>query len=414
MQTSRRTAPIWLMGLSNSTFGMFGGFITFSLPQLLAEQHLAEARIAAITAVVASPGFYAFLLSPMLDVKFSRRWYATVFAALSAALLAISIWNVSNIAILEGGLMAGFWAVCLSTYALGGWLSTVSPKEDENRLSSWFNVANIGSGGLMALLGGILIHYLPLRLAAVLLGAVILLPALIFLYIPAPGPDRRLAGESFRIFFGEVISLLRRREVLIALLLFGAPASSFTLTNILGGLGDDFHCSPALVGILGGAGMAVSGVFGSLLFPPLAKRFALRPLYLGIGFVGGLFTLSLMLLPRTPASFGIAFVGENVFQALAFTGLFAIAFEIIGQTNPLAATTFSVFNAAAMLPIVYMQVIDGRAYSARGLNGSYMADAGLGLIACLLLALLLGLFRRKPTDAPALNVDVAGEASQSA
>lgn len=131
--------------------------------------------------------------------------------------------------------------------------------------------------------------------------------------------------------------------------------------------------------------MTAAGVLGSLLFPVLAKRLALRWLYLGIGVVGSVFTLSLMLLPRTPGSYALAFVGENVFQALAFTGIFAIAFEVIGQNNPLAATTFGLLNSAAILPLVYMQVVDGRAYAAAGVNGSYAADAGLGVAACLLL-----------------------------
>jgi PAT family beta-lactamase induction signal transducer AmpG len=377
------------MGLSNSTYGMYGGFITFSLPQLLAEQHIPEARIASITAVVVSPGFYGFLLSPVLDVRFSRRWYATALALLAALLLTLSVVNLTNLRILELGMLFGFWAVGLSSNALGGWLSAVTSKEDENSLSAWFNVANIGAGGLMVLLGPEIIHHVALPIAGIILGVLILLPALVFLLIPAPGPDRRLAGESFREFFGEVFALLRRRAVVVAILLFAAPASTFALTNLLGGLADDFHCSSRLLGILGGVGMAGAGVLGSLLFPLFAKRLALRPLYLAIGFAGCLFTLSLILLPRTPGSFAVAFLGENIFQSLAFTGVFAIIFETIGQDNPLAATTFSLLNASAILPLVYMQLVDGRAYALGGVNASYGVDAACGLIACTLLGLFL-------------------------
>jgi PAT family beta-lactamase induction signal transducer AmpG len=382
------------MGLSNSTYGLYGGFVTFSLPQMLAEQHVPEARIAAIAAAVISPGFWTFLLSPMLDVRFSRRFYATLFAALSAALIGVAVVYRTNLAILEWCLLAGFCSVCLSTNALGGWLSTVSPKEDENRLGAWYNVANIGAGGVMALVGVELIDHLPLGLAALVLGGLIFLPTVIFLLIPAPGPDRRLARESFRSFVGEIFALPRRSEVLIAILLFAAPASTFALTNILGALGDDFHCSAHLVSILGGAGMAGAGTFGSLLFPLIAKRTALRPLYLTIGAVGAVFTLSLTLLPHTPWTFAVAYVGENIFQALAYTGVFAISFETVGQNNPLAATTFSVLQAAAIVPLVYMQVVDGRAYTARGVNGSYAVDAAIGMAACLLLALVLRFAKR--------------------
>lgn len=61
---------------------------------------------------------------------------------------------------------------------------------------------------------------------------------------PEPRPDRRLAGESFRAFSADVFALVRRPPILIALALFLAPCGTFSLTNLFGGLGDDFHASP--------------------------------------------------------------------------------------------------------------------------------------------------------------------------
>ena len=86
-------------------------------------------------------------------------------------------------------------------------------------------------------------------------------------------------------------------------------------------------------------------------------------------------------------------IGENIFQALAYTGITAISFETIGRNNPLAATAYSLFNAASLIPIIYMQVIDGRAYTCHGVTGSFLADALFGLLACALLGLLLRLVR---------------------
>ena len=54
---------------------------------------------------------------------------------------------------------------------------------------------------------------------------------------------RRLAGENFAQFNREVFSLLRRREVVVVLLLFLSPCSTFVLPYLLGGLGADFHAS---------------------------------------------------------------------------------------------------------------------------------------------------------------------------
>jgi PAT family beta-lactamase induction signal transducer AmpG len=387
------------MGLSNSTFGLYCGFLSFSLQQLLASAHVPEATIAAITAAAVSPFFWGFIFSPMLDVRFSRRFYATLFSTTTAVSLAVAILNLSNLPLLEAAMIAATLSAGLANNALGGWLSTVVPSEQEAKLSAWFTVANIGASGLMVILATETIHHAPLPIAAVLLAALVLAPTFIFLWMPAPGPDRQLARESFFAFFAAILALLRRRDVLIALALFLAPSAAFTLTNVLGGMGTDFNASDGMVSLIGGFGVALAGIAGSLLFPIIAARtthrIGLRPLYLAIGIVGSLFTLGLILLPHTPATFAIATIGEYAFQSLAFTAVVAIQLETIGPNNPLAATTFSVLAAASNLPLIYMQVIDGRAYASHGIAGAFTADALICIAACALLGLLLVCLRRR-------------------
>jgi PAT family beta-lactamase induction signal transducer AmpG len=382
------------MGMSNLSFGFYAGFVTVPLPQVLAAQHVPEARIASITATVFAGGIGVFLLGPMLDVRFSRRWYATLFAALAGICLTAGLINSTNIPLLEILMLIGFASAQLSTNALGGWLATIVHHKDESKLSSWTWASSFAGNGLMAILAGELVRSLPLPLAAVLLGIIVFIPTAIFLLMPSPGPDRRLARESFGQFFIEVLAVVRRREVLIALALFASPCASFALTNTLGSLGNDFHASARVVSVVGGAGLSLAGIFGSLVFVPFAKLLPLRPLYLAIGAVGAVFTASLLLLHHTPATFAVAMVGENIFQALAYTGITAVSFETIGRNNPLAATQYSLFNASSLVPIIYMQIIDGNAYTAHGVTGSFLADASFSLIGCALLALLLFFVRR--------------------
>ena len=98
--------------------------------------------------------------------------------------------------------------------------------------------------------------------------------------------------------------------------------------------------------------------------------------------VGALFTLCLLALPHTPAVFAVAYTGENVFQSLAFAAANAITFETIGEGNPLAATQFALLIAATNLPITLMGFVDGKAYSWRGVPGSFAVDAGISLVVC--------------------------------
>jgi PAT family beta-lactamase induction signal transducer AmpG len=205
----------------------------------------------------------------------------------------------------------------------------------------------------------------------------------------APGPDRRLASESFPQFFGDLISLIKRRDVLVAVVLFAAPAATFSLTNFLGGRGMDFNASPGFVGLVGGMGVAAGGIVGCLTFPALSRLMPLRPLYLTIGLVGGVCTLGLMLLPHAPASYAITLIAENLFQSLAITTSIAVVLEIIGRDNPLASTTFCFISSAFGVPISYMLYVDAFGFDRGGIAGSLAIDALTGIVASLLLGLML-------------------------
>jgi len=400
MMQRRSVAPVWLMGLTNAVFGMYGGIMVISVPQLLSARHVPEATIAAMTAAMISPGFWTFLLSPVLDVRFSRRWYSVLTAALAATLLVLALLNLDHLALVEALLVAGFFFANLYQSALGGWLSSIITAEEENRLSVWVTIGNIGGGGAMAVATGELVRNLSPALAAPLLGAVVLLPTAVFPWMQAPGPDRRLARESFPQFFGEVMSLLKRREVLIAISLFVAPVATFSLTNFLSGLGSDFHASTHFVGLVGGIGVLTGGISGCFLFRLIDRLLPLRLLYLAIGAAGATFTLALMFLPRTSATFAVALIGENVFQALAITASTAIAFETIGRGNPLAATTYCLMISASNVPISYMLFVDGAGYAWHGVAGSYVADASSSLCASLLLGAFLIWYMRRTKMKP--------------
>jgi len=247
----------------------------------------------------------------------------------------------------------------------------------------------------MAVVCNQLVRRLSPTAAALVLGASILLPMIPFPLMQAPGPDRRLARESFRQFFGDLVSLVKRREVIVAILLFAAPAGTFSLTNFLGGRGADFHASPGFVGLVGGIGVAIGGLVGCLVFPALSRLMPLRPLYLAVGAVGACCTLALILLPRVPASYAILLITENLFQALAITISFAIIFETIGRNNPLASTTFCFIGSAYGVPISYLLYVDAYGFAIGGITGSLAIDAITGILACALLGgMLLWLARR--------------------
>ena len=389
MNRERRVPPVWLLALPALTFGMAVGFVIVTLPQILAEQGLSGSRIPVVVALISSPSFFSFLLAPFLDVRFRRRTYATVFGVLAAAAISWVVLDQHSSGDVEAVMFIGFLCLMLFTSAQAGWAGSLIERAQASSLGAWGTAYNIAGSGAGILLSGYASERFSPTSAAACLFPLLLAPLLVFPLIPAPAPDAVLARESFSRFLREVASLFRRNEVLVALALFILPSGSFALTNVLGGWGKNFRAVPALVTFLGGMGAMLAGIIGCALMPLLAKKLPLRPLYLSIGLIGAAFTLSLLFLPHVPWTYGLAFIGENIFQSAAIATAMAIIFEVIGPGNPLAATIFSLLGASGNLPIFYMELIDGRGFHWRGVYGAFSVDAAVSGAACLMLAVIL-------------------------
>ena len=390
----RRLPPIWVMGLGFIPLGANGTILLITAPQLLAANHVPEARIAAVTTIGLFPSFASFILGPILDWRFSRRSYAISLTLVGTACAYAALLAINNLVLLTTLLFLANLAISLVVAAVGGWFGNLVKTEQQGPLAAWLNAGNAAAFGIAAGVAMELLRGLPYALGAAILASFILTALPLYWLLPCPKADQRLASESFRLFMIDVLAVLKKPAVQWTLALFLLPAASFALTNTLGGLGRDFHTSEAMVGFWGGAGTAIAGVAGSLIIPHFERFAPARPLYLWVGGVGAVFTLVLAAAPHNPATFGAAMVGENLFQGAAFSVQNLIIFRTIGPKNPLAATQFGLLTAAMSLPLDYMQMVDGAAYGLfGGARGSFLADALVSGGFCLLLAGVMWAFR---------------------
>jgi len=385
-----RVPPVWVLAVPWLIWGMMGGFIVVPLPQMLVAQGVPGDRAAIAVAIILSPMCWSFLLAPILDVRFRRRTYALVFGVIGVSAAVTTVLYHAVLGEVEALMLVGFLSTCLFQSAFGGWAGSLIGKGQDGALGAWSSIYNVGGGGVGILICDYVLQHFPRTGAAALIFAVFLAPMAVFPIIPAPPASKILAAASFNRFAREVVSLFKRGEVLVALALFALPSASFALTNALGAWSAGFHAPPSLVSLIGGFGIILGSIAGCALVPLLARRIALRPLYLSIGLVGAAFTAGLLLAPRVPWAFGLAFVGENFFQSAAVAACMAIIFEVIGPANPLAATTFAVLAAAESLPVDYMELIDARGYHSYGITGAFLADALISGSVCVLLAIALG------------------------
>ena len=83
---------------------------------VMAAVHVPEPRLT-ITAIGVSPNFWFVLFGPILDARFSRRWYATLLAGLSGAAAAAAILSLHHLAMLQVAIVVCNAAAVLSSSA---------------------------------------------------------------------------------------------------------------------------------------------------------------------------------------------------------------------------------------------------------------------------------------------------------
>ncbi len=390
MPTPRKLPPIWLMGLGFLPLGASGALLLATVPILLSSNHVPEHQIAAITSAGLIAGAVSFVASPLLDWRFSRKSYAILFAALGALFVGAALTFIRALAILPALVFAGNFCISLCINAVGGWFGNLTAEDEgKTRLGVWFNIFNVAAGGVVGSTAIYAIRDLPPGVGIALLSLCVAAAIPLYLAIDCPPADSKLAHERFAAFAGDVLTLVRRPVVLWTLLLYIAPAASFAMTNTLPGFGADFHTSEHLVGLIAGVGVALAGVIGSFVILGLASRVPPRTLYLLVGGFGALFSLGMIVAPHTALTFGLGVLGENIFQAAAFSTQNIVTLRTIGRDNPLASTQFGLLSAVTFVPLTYMQMVDGWAYGHGGVSGSYGADALISGGSCVLLALLL-------------------------
>ena len=394
----RRQLPPWAMGLAIAPLGFYYGFIAAAMPILLSAHQVGVEDISRVSFVAFSPTFWAFLLCPILDVRFSKRTYAIFFATIAAVCLGISTLITSNLNAFTAVLTLGCTSAVLFGNAHQGWMPDVISDQHYSQVGATTNVANLGAAGLFTTAAVVLVRNLSPLSAAVLLAAIIVAPTILLFFIPLPTKPTRGAGETFRTFFGDLRRVVGQPGCMVGLVCFLSPTACFALTNLFSALGTDFHTPEKLVTAVSGMGVAIACSIGCLTGIWFTNRFLRRNVYLLTGFGGAAAALALTQVPHTFAFFVAGVLTYVFFQGVNYTAFSSLCFEIVGPGNPLASTQMALLSAAANVPITYMTRADGHFHTRYGLTGMLVGDAMCSIVVGTVLLVLMNRFlgRAKP------------------
>lgn len=371
----RRQLPPWAMGLAIAPLGCYYGFIQAAMPILLSAHQVSVGDISRVSAIAFSPTFWAFTLCPILDVRFSKRTYAVLFAVIAAACLAICTLLTSNLTAFTSILTIGCVSAVLFANAHQGWMPDVISSEHYSQVGATTNIANLGAAGLFTTIAIVLIRTLPPVAAASLLALTLLSPLVLLFFIPLPAKPVRGAAETFRTFFRDLYRVCKQPGCVIGLICFLSPTACFALTNLFAALGADFHTSESRVTAISGLGTALACSAGCLVGIWFTSRFLRRNVYLLTGFCGAAAALAMTRLPHSFPYFAGGVLAYVFFQGVNYTAYSSLSFEIVGPGNPLASTQMALLSAAANVPITYMTAVDGHFHTGYGVTGMLLVDA---------------------------------------
>jgi len=389
---SQPPPPSWLIGMGTLTFGLVAGFVITALPFLLSKAGVRVDRIATVSAVAASPTFWAFLMTPIVDVCFTRRTYAFSFAIASAASLgaALLFFSPARLSLFTALVLLAELTIVLQSNAVNGWISEFVPDTERGKVGGWINVANLGGGALGAMAVMWSAARLPFRTLGMMIAFAVVASTLVLLRFPKPaGPQlgmRQILGGTFH----SVVQTSRQPQVLTGFLLFLTPASCVAAINLFAGLGKEFHASSQWVVWTTGAGAAVTSAIGSVLGGYIADRVDRGVLYLGGGILAGVCALGMAVTPHTQATFTVGVLAYNCVAGVCYAAFSALGLQMVGIRNPTAATQLALFAAATNGAIVYMTWADGQGFRMFGIRGLLMMDGLAAIGAAVPLLLFLG------------------------
>lgn len=419
--------PPWLAGVLYSASGSMNGFVAVALATLLTEKGVSNAREATIVALVLTPSYLSFLLTPLVDCGTSRRVWAMLLAVVGALCLGVSVLLVGA-ASANGGhgtganlliatLFLGYLATQLYSSTIGGIISNLMAPSQQSAAGAWLNIAYLGGTGLCGSLAVWELQHLSLRTAALVVPLPILLSASPLLVTAKENRIPRRVADTMRDLGRDLLATARQRSYLFALLVFIVPSATFAMQNLFGGIGRDFGASDSLTGWVSGVGLALACIVGAALGGPLSNRIDRRLLFIAPAMVAGAASLLMVAALhdrwRTAPVFVVGVCFYNVMAGINYTATSALVFQIVGRDNPLSATQYSISIAACNVAIAAAVALDGRGSNLpgrwSGAAGELLVDAVLSLVLGTLVLLLVrrfgGGFPRPP-----LHDDTATEA----
>jgi MFS family permease len=382
--------------------GLVVGFPSVALGYLGSRAGLDVSAIATIVGMTFIGGGWKFLWAPIGDYTLSRKtWYLIAMAAVALGLLAMTAIPLTRATapILSALTLVTTVSATFSAFATEGLMAHNTTPATRGRAAGWFQAGNqFGqtAGGGIALW---LIVHSPAPWVGGLCLAVILAACTLAL-IGLEEPPRALADASVaarvRDAWRELVDVMTTRAGRVALILAILPIGTGAAMFLFGAIAQEFRASADMVSSVLGLGGGVAIVAGCFVGGRLADRVAKPTAYAvscGLGLVA---CVVMAASPRTSESYAATTLFYTFTLGMVTASFTGLVLAIIGDTA--AATKINLFFAINTLFSLGMLRAAGWVHDAWSTNAMLLTEAGAGVVALLVFALIA---RRVPGRAGA-------------
>jgi MFS family permease len=332
-------------------------------------------EIGKIVAVALFPAIWAFLWSPLADTGLRRRSWVIVSAICAAGAASAAILGVHDSPAVLTALLFLMNAFSGLLSSACGALLTVMPESMRGRSAGWYQAGNTGG---TAIGGGAVIwlaDHASLPVVALATVAAMVLPALFALLIAEPAPVQRAIMPQLRGMGHDLRELLRSGRTWLGLAFFLSPVGTAAVSNLITGVGQDYHASGNEVAVVTGFAGGLLSAGGCYIGGFVADKMNRMVAYALAGGFAAIFGAWLAFGPMTPFTYGAGYSGYSIAAGFAYAVYTALLLDVIGKTKHAAAFAYSTLNASGNASISYMIWLDSAASRHWGVRGLMATDA---------------------------------------
>lgn len=365
-------------------FGAMGGYLSVAIGYQLTQAGVSVEQVAELVAFSYIPQTWKFLWAPVADTTLTRKkWYilAGLVSAVGIFVTGVVPADERSLPLLYAAVLVSNVAVTFLAMASESLMIYNTPPELHGRAGGWFQAGNLGGNGLGGGAGLWLAQTLPepwmagaaLAVACALCGA-----ALWFVPEPPPMPRVGHYGRMLVAVLKDLWQVARARAGILALLICFLPIGSGAASNLWAAVADDWHASANTVALATGVFSGIVSALGCLAGGYGSDRMDRKTSYALYGVLMAMCTVAMAIAPRTEAMYVVFTLTYAFIQGLTYAGFTAVVLETIGLGA--AATKFNVYASLSNMPIAYMTLVDGWAYTRWGAGGLLNVDAAIGVL----------------------------------